>query len=83
MEILTKGVFCKWNRPRKVCRRIRQDLKIGTLEVFLEENIVVLSIQSHRSQILSYDITKKGSNKFALLDTSIKLQVAFGITFEN
>ena len=32
-----KGDLCKLNGPWKVCRRIHQDSKIGTLKVFLEK----------------------------------------------
>ena len=66
-----------------MCRRIRQDLKIGTLKVFLEYNIVVQSIKSHLSHILSYNIMNRGFEKFANVDTSITLEIAFGIAFEN
>ena len=36
-----------------------------------------------RINILRYDTTNRGSDKSALADTSKRLQIAFGITFEN
>ena len=78
-----KSGFCKWNGPGKVCIWIHHDLKIGTLSVFLEKKIVVQSIQSHLSKISRCNITNKGSNKFAYADTSKRLEIVFGIMFEN
>ena len=72
-----------WNGPRKVCRQIRQNFKIGILKVFLEYNIVVQSIQSHLSHISSYNITNRGTDQSALTDTSKRLEIAFGIMFAN
>lgn len=44
---------------------------------------MVQSIQSHLSQIARYNITNKGTNNSAPFDTSKKLEITFGITFEN
>ena len=75
--------FCKWNWPGKVCKWICHDLKIGTLKLFLEENIVVQSIWSRQSLITINNIPNRGTDQFALLDTIKKLEIAFGIAFEN
>ena len=66
-----------------MCKRIRHNLKIDTLEVFLEENIGVQSIQSHQSRMLSYDITNRGTDQSANADTSKTLEIVFRIVFEN
>ena len=55
----------------------------GTLKIVLEKNTMVQSIQSHVSQISRYEMMNRGTNQYAFLDTSKKLQIAFGIAFEN
>ena len=78
-----KSDFCKWNGPGKVCKWIHHDMQNGTLGVFSKDNIVVQSIQSMKSCISSYDITNRGTKQFAFADTSKKIEIAFGIAFEN
>ena len=55
----------------------------NTHEVFLDYNIVVQSIQSHLSWISSYDTSNRGTDQSTFIDTSKKLEIAFGTAFEN
>ena len=75
--------FGKWIWPGKMCIWIRHVLQTDTLEVFSEENTGVQSIWLDQSWIRRYDIPNKGSNKSANTDTSKKLEIPFGIAFEN
>lgn len=58
-------IFYEWNDPGKVWKRIRQGLKTSTLKIFLEYYTVVQSIWSHQSQVKSYDVPNKGTDKSA------------------
>ena len=62
---------------------IRQDLKTDTLGIFSEDNTVVQSIWLGQSQVRRYDATKRATHQSALSDTSEKLEIPFGIAFEN
>ena len=66
-----------------MCKQIHQGLKTDTLVVFLEEKIAIQSIQSRKSWISSYDIMNRGPKKSTNAHTSKKIEIAFGIMFEN
>lgn len=83
LKALIENIFCKWNWLGKLCKWIHRDLKPGTLKLFIEYITVVQFIQPHQSWIKIYSIMNRGSKKSTNTDTSKKLQITFGIVFEN
>ena len=47
------------------------------------DNIGVQSISLDQSQIKRYDVTNRATNQSANTDTSKKIEIPFGIAFEN
>ena len=62
---------------------IRRDLQTDTLGEFLEDNTGVQSIHLDQSRVMSYNATNRATNQSANTDTSKKLEIPFGIAFEN
>lgn len=58
-------------------------MKTDTIKVFLEEKIGAQSIQPRQSWISIYDITNRVTKQSTNVDTSKKIENAFGIAFEN
>ena len=83
LEQWLKSDFGKRKLPRKVCIQIRHELQTDTLGVFSVDNTGVQSIWLDQSWIRSNDVSNRATDQFAINDTSKKIEIPFGIAFEN